>query len=646
MTNKMRELVDLLNKARHEYYNNDNTIMSDKEYDAFFDELVSLEKHLNFSYEDSPTRTVGYKAVSSLQKRKHQNRMLSLDKTKSLSDLISFAQNKQVNISWKLDGLTVVLKYVNGRLTEALTRGDGEEGEDITHNAMVIQGIPKKITTKGTIFIRGEAVISYESFDRINNELCCDKKYKHPRNLASGSVRQLDSQVCDERNVEFKAFEWVNGPSENFSEDLELLSHMGFDVVEYITVEKKGVEDIVEKFTKKVKEYEYPVDGLVLTFNNNQYRKDVGETSHHPKHSMAFKWEDETHKTTLESIEWQVSRTGLINPVAVFVPCDIDGTTVQRASLHNITQIRKLKLGIGDSITVYKANMIIPQIDDNLTKSNEFTIPKKCPECGAPTKINKSSSDIETLYCTNSNCHSVMIGKLDHFCNAIGMKGISDKIIEKLYKADLVKIPKDLYDLKKWQLLQIDGFKNKSADNIIKIIDSCREVSANVFLQALGITHMGRSVSKLLIKSFGELDNVFHACYNDFIEVEGIGNEMAVEFIKAFEDRRIEITELLTVVGIKKDFEGQNILEGKSFCITGKLSKPRNDYFEEIEANGGIIEKSVVKSLDYLVSADGDWSSSKVKKAEKYGVTVIHESDLLKMLGKEVKKEKKKIVLF
>ncbi len=649
MMGRMRELVDILNKASKAYYAEDTEIMSNFEYDKLYDELVQLEKETGITLSDSPTIHVGYEVVSSLPKEKHPAPMLSLDKTKEVDTLRDWLGSQPGLLSWKMDGLTVVLTYDGGELVKAVTRGNGEVGEVITANAKTFKNIPLRIAYKGRLVIRGEAVISYSDFERINSEIPeTDAKYKNPRNLCSGSVRQLNSEITGKRSVMFFAFSMVDPVDSalmdsfdnSFKKRFEFLVSQGFQVVEYKEVTSENIADTVKWFAAKLPENDFPSDGLVLVLEDVAYGRSLGMTAKFPRDAIAFKWADEEAETVLTEIEWSPSRTGLINPVAIFDPVDLEGTEVRRASLHNISYLKDMKLGIGDRIKVYKANMIIPQISENLTCSGKLDIPDKCPACGGETEI-RNENGTETLVCINPDCPAKNIKLFSLFVsrNAMNIDGISEATLEKFIAEGFLHGLSDIYKLQEHRdrIVSLEGFGEKSYNNILSSIDKSRECSMAGFLYGLGITGVGVANAKLIVKSFGnDFDKIMNASVEELRDIDQIGDVIARDFTAYMsnEKNRAEIEKLRQEISfIIEENNSPQDLAGKTFVITGSLvSFPNRDALKKvIEDRGGKVSGSVSAKTDYLINNDINSNSSKNKNAKKLGVPIITEEDFLSM---------------
>ena len=646
---RIKELVEILSKASKAYYAEDVEIMSNFEYDKLYDELVSLEAETGMILANSPTQNVGYEVVSELPKEKHPARMLSLDKTKEVDALVSWLGDKKGLLSWKMDGLTVVLTYEDGKLVKAVTRGNGEIGEVITANAKTFVNIPKGISYKGRLTIRGEAIITYSEFERINSEITdADAKYKNPRNLCSGSVRQLSSKITAERNVRFYAFSMVDPEDEelfksfedSFRKRFEFLAGLGFDCVEYEEVTAETLPDMVKTFSEKIPSNDFPTDGLVLSFDDTAYGRSLGTTAKFPKDAIAFKWRDEEAETVLREIEWSPSRTGLINPVAIFDTVDLEGTDVSRASLHNISYVKDMQLGIGDRIKVYKANMIIPQISENLTKSGTFSIPDACPACGGVTEI-KNENDTETLICPNPKCPAKNIKLFSLFAsrNAMNIDGMSEATIERFIGAGIMHRLSDIYKLSEHreEIVSMDGFGKKSYDKLIAAIDASRKADMAGFLYGLGIPNFGVANAKLVVKAFkSDINAIMNATVEDLVEIDQVGDVMAREFTEYFanEENTAEVERLLEEIEfVIEENTAEQDLDGMTFVITGSLETyPNRDALKkEIEDRGGKVAGSVSAKTSYLINNDINSNSSKNKKAKSLGVPIITETDFKEM---------------
>ena len=641
---RMKELIKILNKASELYYQKSTSMMTDYEYDKLYDELVNLEKETSMTLSNSPTINVEPEILSSLEQVEHPSPMLSLSKTKSIDELISFIDDKEGLLSWKLDGLTIVLTYENGKLVSGVTRGTGIIGEVVTENVKKFKNIPLSIKYKGKLVVRGEAIIKYSDFKKMNEELDdSEGQYKNPRNLCSGSVRQLDSKVTAKRNVNciiFALIETSDKISNYKSENFEWLKSQGFEVVEHVKVNKDNLKEKVLEFKEKIKTYDIPSDGLVLTFNDIEYGNSLGTTAKYPKHSIAFKWQDETAETTLKEVDWMTSRTGLINPVAVFDPVELEGTIISRASLHNISILKELKLGIGDKILVYKANMIIPQVASNITQSNNLKIPNICPVCKKEAKI-INSNDIEYLYCTNEFCFAKLMKKLSLFVSRNGMniEGISDAILSKLINEKIIKNYTDIYKLKdyKEKIINFEGFGEKSYNNLIESIEKSKKVHLANFIYALGIPDIGLSRSKLICKNFNNnFETILNLDYERLSQINGIGDIIAKEWVETFNNIEFkeEINKLIKEITITdnntKDLE---TLKEKTFVITGNVEnfKNRDELIEYIESLGGKVVKAISKNVNYLINNDITSTSTKNIKAKELGIEIISEKDLLNL---------------
>ncbi len=648
---RIKDLVELLNKANKAYYQEANEIMTNFEYDKLYDELVGLEKETGMVLSNSPTVNVGYQVVSQLPKEQHNSPMLSLDKTKEVGALADFAGDRKCLLSWKMDGLTVVLTYENGELVKAVTRGNGLVGEVITNNAKTFKNIPISIPYKGRLTLRGEAIIKYSDFEQINREIeDADSKYKNPRNLCSGSVRQLNSQVTAERNVNFVAFALINADDVDFGNSIEQqykwMESQGFQVVEYRVVTRNSMEDAVKYFAGKIQTYDYPSDGLVLMFDDIEYGLSLGTTAKFPRNGIAFKWEDEQAETTLKYIEWSPSRTGLINPVAVFEPVELEGTTVSRASVHNISIMEELELGSGDRIKVYKANMIIPQISENLTKSGIDDLPKECPVCGHATEV-KAENGIKTLYCPNSQCPAKHVKLFTLFVSRNGMNidGLSEETLEKFIDAGYIKEFADIFHLDRYyeEIVATPGFGQKSYDNLMDSVEKARNVELSALIYSLGIPNIGSANAKLICKAFNNnIEKIRNASVEELMEIDGIGEIMAEKFCQYFadEDNIKKLDNLLKEVNIAEPEENttpQN-MDGLTFVITGSVEHfaNRNELKSYIEKHGGKVTGSVSAKTNYLINNDAMSASSKNKKAKQLGVEIVTEEVFLERWCKDI----------
>lgn len=645
---QMKEWIETLNQAGKSYYQEDRELMSNLEYDALYDKLKALEEETGIVLSNSPTVHVGYEVLGELEKEIHESPMLSLDKTKDRTALSSWLGEQEGILSWKLDGLTVVLTYRDGVLKKAVTRGNGEIGEVITNNARVFQNIPGKIPFEGELVLRGEAIITYSDFEKINAKLeDVQVKYKNPRNLCSGSVRQLNNEITANRKVRFYAFSLVKAEGRaklaTVEESFCWLSELGFDVVEYKKVRAETVENAVLEFEQKIQQNDIPSDGLVLIYNDITYGDSLGRTAKFPRNSIAFKWRDEMANTHLLDVEWSPSRTGLINPVAIFEPVELEGTSVSRASLHNISILRQLKLGIGDEISIFKANMIIPQVAENFTKSDNLEIPAHCPACGGETTI-KETNDVQVLYCANPLCSAKKKKLFSHYVsrNAMNIDGLSEATIDKMIEKGFLTELSDLYTLSQWeeQIIEMEGFGKKSYENLINSIEKSRNTTLPRFLFALGILNVGLSNAKLICKAFSyDLGKIRKAKLEDFVEIDGIGEVIAQSVIDYFsnEHNKKLVDELLSWL----NFESMDIQEGEelklanqTFVITGSVNhfKNRNELKEKIESLGGKATSSVTKKTTYLINNNKESSSSKNKKARELGIPIISEEDFLEMI--------------
>lgn len=642
---RMKELISILNKASELYYQKNTIMMTDYEYDHLYDELVELEKETNMTLSNSPTINVEPEISSSLKQVEHPSPMLSLAKTKKVSELENFLGDKEGLLSWKLDGLTIVLTYKDGKLISGVTRGTGIIGELVTENVKQFKNVPLTIPYKGRLVLRGEAIIKYSDFNRMNEELGDgSSQYKNPRNLCSGSVRQLDSSITAKRCVNciiFALIESSTNISNLKSECFDWLKNQGFEVVEHYKVTKNTVKEQVLMFKEKVKEYDIPSDGLVITYDDIAYGNSLGTTAKFPKHSLAFKWKDETVATTLRKVDWLVSRTGLINPVAVFDPVELEGTIVSRASVHNVSILEGLKLGIGDTIMVYKANMIIPQIASNSTQSGNLEIPDRCPVCGSKASI-ISNSDVKYLYCMNDFCKAKLIKRLSLFVsrNAMNIDGISDMILNKLITEKIINNYKDLYHLDRYKdkIIAFDGFGEKSYSNMINSIEKSRHVKLANFIYALGIPDIGFSRAKLICNHFNnDFNKISNLTYEELSNIPGVGDVIAKEWIDTFSNPDFieELKELKEEIDIPKASTNSNKdLDGLTFVITGSLNKftNRDTMIEFIEEHGGKVVTSISSKVNYLINNDITSTSTKNNKAKELGISIIDEDKFLELI--------------
>lgn len=641
---RMKELVKILNQASKAYYAENREIMSNFEYDKLYDELEALEAETGVVLAGSPTVTVGYGSVKELPKQAHEKPMLSLGKTKSREELQDWLLDKEALLSWKLDGLTIVLTYKDGKLANAVTRGNGEEGEVVTENARFFVNLPLKIGFKGELILRGEAVISYSDFEKINAEIGdADAKYKNPRNLCSGSVRQLNNEVTAQRNVQLFAFALVKAEGVDFhnsrKQEFEFLQSQGFNVVDYKVVNRDTILDAIDEFEKQIADYDIPSDGLVLTYEDIAYGESLGMTAKFPRNAIAFKWADEIKETKLLEIEWSPSRTGLINPVAIFEPVELEGTTVSRASVHNLSIMRSLQLGIGDTITVYKANMIIPQIAENLTRSSKLEIPCTCPACGGQTQ-ERQMNDAASLYCMNPDCAAKKIKAFAHFVSrdALNIEGLSEATLEKFIGKGFIHEYSDIFhlDMHKDAITTMEGFGEKSYQNLIASIEKARVTTLPKLIYSLGITGIGLAGAKLICKHFDQdFDKMLMADTEQLSEIDGIGGVLADAFVSYFGDTEgnlAQVRKLLNELTIEKqETSGDDSMKGMSFVITGSLNHFANrDALKEIiEQKGGKVTGSVTGKTTLLINNDITSSSSKNKKAKELGVEIVTEDTFM-----------------
>lgn len=648
---RMKELSGILKEASRAYYAEDREIISNLEYDALYDELVKLEEETQMVLAGSATTTVGYEAVDELPKEAHESPMLSLDKTKDREVLRGFIGEHKTLLSWKMDGLTVVFTYNQGSLQKAVTRGNGVVGEVITNNARVFDNVPLKIPYQGELTLRGEAIITYSEFEKINSEIeDVDARYKNPRNLCSGSVRQLNNEITAKRHVCFYAFSLVKAEGVNFAnsrqQQMEWLKDQGFEVVEYRVVTSDTLDEAMEYFATQIEHNDFPSDGLVALYDDIAYGDSLGRTAKFPRNAFAFKWADEMAETTLEEIEWSPSRTGLINPVAIFTPVELEGSTVSRASVHNISIMRKLELGIGDRIKVYKANMIIPQIDENLTKSGVKDIPEICPACGGKTVIEKVN-DVESLYCRNPECPAKAIKGFTLFVSrdAMNIDGLSEATLEKFIARGFIRDFGDIFEIDRYkdEIIQMEGFGEKSYENLIESLNRAKKTELPRVLYALGIPSIGVANAKMICKELGyDMEKIRHVSEEELAAIDGIGPVIAKSFVDYFkkEGRQEKLDHLLShlELGEAPKQKEEQIFHGMNFVITGSVEhfSNRKEVKEEIEKRGGKVTGSVTSKTNYLINNDTQSSSSKNKKAKELGIPIISEETFIQMMEKGV----------
>ena len=646
---RMKELIPVLQEAAKAYYQEDREIMSNFEYDKLYDELEKLEKETGVTLAGSPTASVGYEALDELPKEAHETPMLSLDKTKDVEALRDFIGDHKTLLSWKLDGLTIVLTYGDGKLQKAVTRGNGVVGEVITNNARVFKNIPLQISFKGDLVLRGEAIINYSDFEKINEEIeDVDARYKNPRNLCSGSVRQLNNEITARRNVHFYAFFLVRAQGVDFQNSREKqfqwLKDQGFEVVEYRSVTRDTLDEAMEYFSTQVAKNDFPSDGLVALYDDIAYGDSLGTTAKFPRNSYAFKWKDEIRETTLKEIEWSPSRTGLINPVAIFEPVELEGTTVSRASVHNISIMKELQLGIGDKIQVYKANMIIPQIAENLTRSGNLEIPDTCPVCGKEARVIKTN-EVESLYCMNPDCQAKKIKSFTLFVSrdAMNIDGLSEATLEKFILKGFIKDFGDIFEIGKYreEIVNMEGFGEKSFDNLMASLERARHTTLPRLLYSLGIANIGLANAKVICKKFDyDLEKMIHATAEEISGIEGIGPVIAKSYTEYFadEEKMKKFRHLLSHLELEEvKQENRLTLEGKQFVITGSVNHFANraQLKEYIEQRGGKVTGSVTSKTDYLINNDVTSNSSKNKKARELEIPILSEEDFLHMAEEE-----------
>ena len=644
---RMKELIPLLTQASRAYYQEDRELMSNYEYDKLYDELLKLEAETGITLAGSPTTMVGYEALEELPKEAHEKPMLSLDKTKDVETLRSFVGTHKTLLSWKLDGLTIVLTYQDGKLEKAVTRGNGVIGEVITNNARVFKNIPLQISHKGNLVLRGEAIITYSDFEKINSEIeDVDAKYKNPRNLCSGSVRQLNNEITAKRNVHFYAFSLVQAEGVDFQNSVEQqflwLQKQGFDVVEYRAVTQDTLDEAMQYFEHQVSENDFPSDGLVALYDDIAYGASLGSTAKFPRNAFAFKWKDEIKETTLREIEWSPSRTGLINPVAIFDPVELEGTTVSRASVHNVSILKELQLGIGDKIQVYKANMIIPQIAENLTRSGNLEIPHSCPVCQKEARILKTN-EVETLYCMNPDCQAKKIKSFTLFVSrdAMNIDGLSEATLEKFILKGFIKDFGDVFEISRYkdQIVEMEGFGEKSYENLVASLENAKHTTLPRVLYSLGIANIGLANAKVICREFGyDVEKLIHASAEEINAIEGIGPVIAKAFTDYFsnEENLKKFHHLMSHLELEEVQKEENqTFAGKQFVITGSVVHfaNRSQLKEFIEQRGGKVTGSVTSKTDYLINNDTASNSSKNKKAKELGIPILSEEDFLERAG-------------
>lgn len=648
---RMKELVGILADANRAYYQESQEVMSNFEYDRLYDELLQLEQETSTVFAGSPSQKVGYEILSELPKERHDRPMLSLNKTKNVEELKEWLGDQEALLSWKMDGLTVVLTYEEGKLSKAVTRGNGEIGEVITANARTFVNLPARIPYEGQLILRGEAVITYSDFRKINETIeDVDARYKNPRNLCSGSVRQLNSQITASRNVRFMAFSLVKADGVDFHnsrrEQFLWLSGLGFETVEFETVTGENLKEAVKRFAEKIETYDVPSDGLVLLYDDIAYGASLGRTAKFPRDSIAFKWADEIQETVLNEIEWSASRTGLINPVAIFEPVELEGTTVSRASVHNISIMEGLELGVGDKITVYKANMIIPQIAENLTRSGVKDIPKICPVCGGDTEI-RQVNDVKSLYCTNPDCQAKKIKSFALFVSrdALNIDGLSEMTLEKFIAAGFIKEFDDIFHLDRHReaIIEMEGLGEKSYENLIAAAEKASHTTYPRMIYGLGIAGIGLAGAKMICRHFQyDLEAMRNADTGELCAIDGIGAVLADAWVQYFadENHKVIVDHLLSDLTFETETAeeaGEQVLAGKTFVITGsvELFGNRKELQEFIEARGGKATGSVTAKTNYLINNDVTSNSSKNKKAKELGIPILSEKDFLEMIGEE-----------
>lgn len=640
---RIRELTELLNQAAAVYYQGQDEIMSNFEYDRLYDELQALEEESGIVLAGSPTRRVGYEVLSELPKESHPHPMLSLDKTKDVGQLAEWLGGQTGLLSWKMDGLTIVLSYEGGELVKAVTRGNGQVGEVITNNARVFGNVPLRIPYQGNLVLRGEAVIPYSEFERINSTLSEEEQYKNPRNLCSGTVRQLNNEITAKRKVEFFAFSLVIAENVDFHNSQEnkmlFLQEQGFDIVEYRKVNRETVSEEVARFAEQIKQNDFPSDGLVLLMDDIAYGESLGSTAKFPRNAIAYKWADETADTILREVEWSASRTGLINPVAIFDPVELEGTTVSRASVHNVSIVEQLELGIGDQIQVYKANMIIPQISDNLTRSGSLEIPAACPVCQGKTSIHDDNG-VRVLFCENPDCLAKKIKSFSHFVSrdAMNLDGMSEATIEKLINQGMIQELADLFRLERYQeqIMTMDGFGERSYQKMIEAAERASHTDVVHFVYSLGIPNVGLSNARLICQAYAyDFEKIRNADVETLTEIDGVGPVIAEAFVNFFQRPQVQemVEHLLAEIHIENpvEDEAEQDMAGLTFVITGAVEHfaNRNEVKALIESRGGKVTGSVSAKTDYLINNDASSNSSKNKKAKELGIPILTEEQFM-----------------
>jgi len=640
---RIQELVSILNQHSYKYYTLDKPEISDREYDKLYDELLNLEKETSYILSSSPTQKVQGQIVDFLQEVKHTEEMLSADKSKDISDIIKFMGNQECILSWKLDGLTIVLRYNNGQFQQAITRGGGTSGEDVTHTVKTFTNIPLTIDYKGYLEIRGEGLVLLNEFERINSELIANNEepYASARNLAAGSVRQLDTSITKDRNLKFIAFGIVECDNYIWYKNLqfEFLRNLGFEVVYYEMVNRNTLENWIDIYKSMIPKLSYLTDGLIIEYNDIEYGKAQGFTGHHSKNLYAFKWNDDTYETKFRGVELNTTRTGMTSITGIFDEVNMDGVKVSRATLHNYDIFESLQLGINDIITVYRANGVIPQIEDNLTRSGNYKIDMHCPSCGSDIEI-RIQKTARFLYCTNDNCQAKLLDKFTHFVSRKGLniEGLSESTLEKFINKGFLKEFADIFKLEQYknQIIKMDGFGQKSYKNLIEAIEKSKVVELHKFIFSLGIPQIGEGGSKQLVKYFNnDVSDIFNANYNEFLEVKDFGEITAnsiYKYLNNIENRK-SIVELFKYIKIKKEEKkmNKNVLEGKTICITGSLSKKRDEYIKIIEDNGGKFINSISKKTNFLLIGK-NVGSVKINKAAECGTKVITEDEFLNII--------------
>lgn len=648
--NNIAARVRELNRASEAYYNTEQPIMSDAEFDNKLEELRQWEEETGIILANSPTHNVGYSVADELKEVEHNHPMLSLDKTKSVDELIEFIGNKNCFLSVKADGLTTSLHYINGKLIGAETRGDGVRGTECLQNVLTMKNVPKEIPYKEELIIDGETIIGWDTFREINDNLPEDKKYKHPRNLVSGSLQLLDSKEAASRNMRFIAWRVIKGfEHKTPSEDLFKAKDIGFEIIPILKSprinKKEELTILLNHIRESADSHNIPYDGAVMAVDDYKIAESMGRTDKFFRHSLAYKYEDELFETVLTDIEWNTSKTGLINPVAIFQSVDLNGAITTRATLHNITYIKDMMLGIGDRIRVYRSNMVIPKVHDSIDKSGNFSIPDKCPICGHPTRIIKEN-DSEVLMCENPDCNGKLLGKLVHATsrNALDIENLSETTIEKFINLGWLNSIQDIYHLSDHEneMKTLDGFGKKSVEKLLSSVEKSRKTSLERFIYSLSIPLIGKSASKDISKickdSFDDLVDLMKSSPEKLLSIDGFGTTMMNSVAKWWYENSLWVYELSKEFAFEKSQpvsnEASSTLEGKTFVVTGSVHhyKNREELQKDIISHGGNVASSVSAKTSYLINNDVNSTSSKNQKAKSLNIPIISEKDFLQMI--------------